>query len=81
MRVDIATKQKRQESSLPLLLAFTGMLSCAYILSLPSVAGQFPLPMERALTNLKRDIDATADAAARSASSTYQSVVYLFSGR
>jgi hypothetical protein len=58
MRIEVVGAGKGKNNvGLGLLVLIGGLFAGAYVLGSPAYASAFPLPMERALTNLRSEID------------------------
>lgn len=58
MRIEMRNTVKKQDGlGVGLLLGFLALFVLAYVLGSPSFADVFPLPMERALANLRTEIN------------------------
>jgi hypothetical protein len=82
-RITIAGQDdgKRGKIGIGMLGGFAGLFACAYVMGAPEFAEYFPKPVERALTNLRKDIDLAGDSARTTVSGAFQTVTGLVSGR
>jgi hypothetical protein len=74
MRIEVTKKVRKEKSGLPLLAALLALIGGAYLLGAPEVAAHFPQSVERALTNMRGEIDKAGEAAMYSVSGVFGNV-------
>jgi hypothetical protein len=59
MRIEVKDRSRARKDKLGigLIVVVGGLLTFAYILGAPAYASAFPLPVERALTNLRNEMN------------------------
>ena len=80
-RTNDTRKTQSERSSVGLLSSMLGLIGCAYVMGTPEYSGALPPTVERALTNLRKDLDRAGQDTKGMVAGLYYSVSGLVSGR